>query len=222
MLESLATATGIQLGVLGVGLVPSDGWVTPTDIPSSEADALKLLYDLTDGDNWTDNTNWGTDTTANNWFGVNVAGENVEDIDLGGNNLNGSVATFQINDFSSIDDFRLDQTSTSGDISSWVLSASQRIFRIQTTNISGAPILTSAVVLLQYFYQNCSLSQANVDAVLQEIYDNRFNFTQSTPFLNIGGTNSAPSAAGLALIVILTTDPGAEGFNTWAITSTAP
>ena len=32
--------------------------------------ALMALYDATDGENWKDNTNWGTDADLDDWYGV--------------------------------------------------------------------------------------------------------------------------------------------------------
>ena len=69
-----------------------DTWVTPTDIPLAEAIALRWLYDNTAGDSWTTNTNWGQTTTANDWFGVTVAGGQVTQLALSNNNLVGTVA----------------------------------------------------------------------------------------------------------------------------------
>ena len=34
--------------------------------------ALMALYEATDGDNWADNTNWGTDEPLVNWYGVST------------------------------------------------------------------------------------------------------------------------------------------------------
>ena len=289
-LNTLASKRG-QLGTLAVGR-PSDGWVTPTDIPLAETNALKLLYDLTDGANWTNNTNWGLTETANDWFGVTVSGGDVTEIKLFSNNLIGSVATWQPNVFSGLLQLRLfsnsgivgdisswifpasllgillhvtnisgdisglvlpsgltayflDSTNISGDISGLVLPSGLITLRLNTTSVSGdlsglgipanvqnlyihstavngAPDLTSAVKLNDFRYQDCVLPEADVDANLLVIYNRRASFTNATPTLNIGGSNSAPSATGIAHIVELTTDPGAEGFNKWIITYTAP
>src|SRR6056297_48804 len=54
------------------------------DVPSREADALIKFYNATDGDNWTTNTNWCTDTTVGNWYGVTVEDGHVTELDLNG------------------------------------------------------------------------------------------------------------------------------------------
>jgi len=54
--------------------------------------ALVALYNATNGDNWTDNENWLTDTPLDDWFGVNTDGNgNVITINLSGNNLTGEL-----------------------------------------------------------------------------------------------------------------------------------
>jgi len=66
-----------------------DTGFTSTDVPQAEADALIAFYDATDGDSWTDNTGWGTDTTVGDWYGVTVSGGHVTALNLNGNTLNG-------------------------------------------------------------------------------------------------------------------------------------
>ncbi|PID48114.1 MAG: Two component regulator three Y domain protein [Proteobacteria bacterium] len=55
--------------------------------------ALRALYDSTNGDSWTNNTNWKTTTSICDWYGVtcNEAGTNVIEIYLYNNNLAGSI-----------------------------------------------------------------------------------------------------------------------------------
>jgi outer membrane protein assembly factor BamD (BamD/ComL family) len=62
-----------------------------TEIPQTECEALVALYISTDGDNWTDNTNWLVTSTPSDWFGVTVSGSNVSYINLWNNRLTGSV-----------------------------------------------------------------------------------------------------------------------------------
>jgi hypothetical protein len=71
-------------------------------IPQVERDALMALYNATDGDNWTVNTNWlgevGTECT---WHGVTCSGGHVWELDLPWNNLSGEIPP-QIGDLSSL------------------------------------------------------------------------------------------------------------------------
>jgi hypothetical protein len=57
------------------------------DVPSSEANALIDFYNATDGDNWTTNTGWCTDTTVGNWDGVTVEDGHVTILTLSNNSL---------------------------------------------------------------------------------------------------------------------------------------
>ncbi|MGD2092317.1 MAG: SBBP repeat-containing protein, partial [Candidatus Aminicenantes bacterium] len=76
--------------------------ISPPSIPALQRDALIALYNSTDGDNWTDNTNWrlpGDPTqfndpgTEHTWFGVTCTADhtNVIEINLPGNFLNGTL-----------------------------------------------------------------------------------------------------------------------------------
>ncbi|CAN0280957.1 unnamed protein product, partial [Ectocarpus sp. 12 AP-2014] len=65
-------------------------------IMSTDRAALVALYNATDGDNWTNNTNWNTDAPLGQWYGtgrVNDQGRVVM-LDLRNNNLKGSFTMF--------------------------------------------------------------------------------------------------------------------------------
>jgi len=53
--------------------------------------ALVALYDSTNGDSWTNNTNWLTSQPVSNWFGITVTNERVTQIRLDLNNLVGTI-----------------------------------------------------------------------------------------------------------------------------------
>ena len=58
--------------------------------PLSDRDILEILYKTTGGPAWFNSTNWLTDPTVRDWFGVSVDGEGrVRFLDLTGNNLSG-------------------------------------------------------------------------------------------------------------------------------------
>ncbi|MDW8850107.1 hypothetical protein SD960_08400 [Flavobacterium sp. MMLR14_040] len=69
------------------------------DIPQSEKDALKALYDSTGGVNWKDKRGWDFNTpvtswdsaTQTGWWGIYLNSGHVNTIDLGYNNLNGQI-----------------------------------------------------------------------------------------------------------------------------------
>lgn len=62
-----------------------------TGISQVQCEALEDLYDATSGDNWSNNTNWGTDTAVNTWEGVYLNGVNIDILVLDNNNLTGTV-----------------------------------------------------------------------------------------------------------------------------------
>lgn len=76
--------------------------VAVLDIPQTEKDALKLLYDSTNGDNWTNKNNWDFSTpvtswdytTKTGWYGVEVENGHVVSLYLRSNNLTNSQGPF--------------------------------------------------------------------------------------------------------------------------------
>ncbi len=58
-------------------------------VVQSDRDALIALYNATDGPNWTHNDNWNTNARVYNWYGVQVEGDRVSEINLDNNNLRG-------------------------------------------------------------------------------------------------------------------------------------
>src|SRR5688572_29847123 len=59
-----------------------------TTIPESECQALRDLYNSTDGDNWRKNDNWNGLSPPCEWYGVICAGGHVTALILPKNNLN--------------------------------------------------------------------------------------------------------------------------------------
>ena len=65
--------------------------ITVASVDQNDYDALVALYNSTDGDNWTDNTNWLSDESIDAWYGITVEDARVTRIALGNNNLSGSI-----------------------------------------------------------------------------------------------------------------------------------
>lgn len=72
---------------------------SPCSVTTTDSLALVALYNATDGDNWTDNSNWLIGPVCD-WFGITVTGNRVTQIILGdidnnppqiGNNLTGTI-----------------------------------------------------------------------------------------------------------------------------------
>ncbi len=77
-----------------------------------ETDSLALLsiYQSTDGDNWTNNTNWLSAEPVSTWHGITVSGDRVTKIELSNNNLQGSFP-LDINDLTVLVELKIDQNT---------------------------------------------------------------------------------------------------------------
>ncbi len=62
-----------------------------TDIPKTECKALEALYNTTDGDNWSTNTDWLSTITPCTWYAVTCENGHVTGLDLTNNNLKGTI-----------------------------------------------------------------------------------------------------------------------------------
>lgn len=87
--------------------------MTLTDLEQDSV-ALVALYNSTDGDNWTDNTNWLTGA-VNTWFGITVTGNRVTGIDLRNNNLVGELPP-EIGDLNQLTSLVVNSNQLSGPI----------------------------------------------------------------------------------------------------------
>jgi len=63
-----------------------------SEIPAIECEALLALYDSTNGTGWITQTNWLTNDTPCNWYGVGCTNGHVTGIDLNTNNLDGLIS----------------------------------------------------------------------------------------------------------------------------------
>lgn len=219
----------IASGVLG-GSGPT--WVTPTDIPASEAAALKSLYDLTNGASWTNKTNWGKTLTAANWYGLTLSGGKVIYIDLHLNNLVGNAAAWTPQSFTTLQRLYLYENALlTGPMTGWTIPATLVYWRTYTTALTSVPSMASAVAMKGMRFDGCSWTQANVDALLLAIYTRWATgaLTAPAPSINVSGTNAAPSGAyadedppttGLGACFEICTDPEETEYATWTATVT--
>ena len=90
--------TGVATGSAEVTVTASDGILSATQTFSAivrrptNREVLEILYDETDGDNWTNNTNWLTDWPLDAWYGVYTDAEGlVERLHLYHNGLSGPI-----------------------------------------------------------------------------------------------------------------------------------
>jgi len=120
------------------------------DIPSSERDALIALYNSTNGDDWTDNTNWnGPAGTEDTWYGVTVESDHVTQINLSDNNLDGTIPS-AIGDLTS-----LTTLSLAGNILEGSLPTS-------LTNLTG---LTTLLIDYNALYTNSGSLQTFLNGI---------------------------------------------------------
>jgi hypothetical protein len=65
---------------------------SPTPVPTTEHDVLMALYESTNGDDWSDNSGWGTKRDICKWHGLTCNDErSVKQLELSQNNLTGSI-----------------------------------------------------------------------------------------------------------------------------------
>ncbi|MEW4922783.1 immunoglobulin domain-containing protein [Algibacter sp. 2305UL17-15] len=131
----------IQLNEMGVytcyafnslisGLTPRTGIATLNRVPSlhPEYDALVAFYNATDGDNWTNNTNWLTDAPINSWYGVGTlygdGNSLVTALYLNNNNLTGVIPD-EIGDFSNLFNLELGGNNLTGSIPQSITNLTQ-------------------------------------------------------------------------------------------------
>ncbi len=70
----------------------SSNWVnSEAGFPVSEYDALAAFYTSANGNSWTNSTNWLTDDIFN-WYGLEVTANSVSALELGSNNLSGTIS----------------------------------------------------------------------------------------------------------------------------------
>ena len=221
----------MPLMTIGTGrALISGGGFHVSDVPQVEGDALIWLYQHTNGPSWTTHTNWLVTPTVTNWFGITVAGGHVTQMDLNNNNLVGNISAFPVHAWAALQNLYLYTSSISGDISSWTLPAGMKSLRVNGTGISGTPVININTAMREYYYHDCGLTQANVNAILLSVYNRRMAFTFATPSLNIGGTNIAPSGVyqaacppttGKEYAYELVNDSCGSGHIKWAVAFTA-
>ena len=77
---------------------------------------LVAFYNATNGDDWTDNTNWLSDAPIDQWYGVAIdAGGRVQSLRLGGNGLSGTVPP-EIGRLSNLRELSLSDNRLTGEI----------------------------------------------------------------------------------------------------------
>lgn len=81
-----------------------------------EREALIAFYKATDGDNWTNNTNWCTDADITTWYGISVRDRHVVSMNLYKNNLSGTLPE-EIGDLQYLFEIMLSSNNLTGHLS---------------------------------------------------------------------------------------------------------
>ncbi len=124
-----------------------------------ERDALMALYNATDGANWANNTNWGTEIPIWNWHGVNVdpVRNRVVGLDLEYNQLSGSIPT-EIGNLTNLEYLNISRNQLSGSIPTEIGNLSSLEFLYLSDNqLSGsipAEIGNLNNLMLLFLYNN--------------------------------------------------------------------
>ena len=63
----------------------------PEQSLAADRDVLVVLYNATDGVNWTNRTNWLSDSDLSTWHGITISNEQIISLDLANNNLTGEL-----------------------------------------------------------------------------------------------------------------------------------
>lgn len=118
-------------------------FLTKAQVSQLEFDALVALYNSTNGDSWTDNSNWnistGTkDDVTNDWFGITVANGHVTTIQLYDNNLVGTLPS-NIGDFPQLRIITLLNNKLSGSIPAEIGNLTSLTYlHLATNELSGS------------------------------------------------------------------------------------
>ncbi|MDE2793521.1 MAG: hypothetical protein OXL34_01775, partial [Gemmatimonadota bacterium] len=107
--SATATVTATDPG----GLFTSQGF--EVTVGSGDRDILEALYEATNGNSWTTNTNWMTDRPLDEWYGVVASREQVTALRLGRNNLTGSIPP-EIGNLTNLVQLRLHSNDLTGPI----------------------------------------------------------------------------------------------------------
>jgi Leucine-rich repeat (LRR) protein len=86
-----------------------------TTLPLAECEALVTLYESTDGENWTDNTDWNQTNEPCTWFGITCQNNSVTHLLLPDNNLNGPLPS-EVGNLSGLISLNLNDNNLSGGI----------------------------------------------------------------------------------------------------------
>ncbi len=109
------------------------------DGESPDRNALVVVYNITGGPNWANNTNWLSDAPMCEWHGVATdSSGRVTDLDLGANRLNGRIPA-ELSSLSRLSLLNVDRNRLSGKIPAGLGALSElRQLRLDRNQLTGA------------------------------------------------------------------------------------
>ncbi len=152
----------------------------PQSVPVAERDALIDLYNATNGNAWTTNTNWNSTTPESEWHGITVNNGHVTEIDLSFNNLDGNIST-SVTDLSFLESLSFRNNSISGTLPDLSTVPSLQNVDIQFNDFSFADLEThfsTNTTITQFLYE----TQNNIDneSIIDATLGSDYNLTTST------------------------------------------
>lgn len=162
--------------------------------------ALIALYEATDGDNWTNNTNWCTDAPLYEWYGVymNGSGLPVRHVSLSDNNLNGYIPE-EIGDF---EDELLSLSLSYNKLSGELPKSMSKLTKLEELYLYRNQLEGEVATIINKMtnLHSLSLSQNNFSGNLPEVNDNMLaygaqenNFTGGIPASHIKAFEPNPN-----------------------------
>ena len=146
--------------------VDTDAELEPEESP--DRDVLIALYDVTNGENWTNNTNWCTNAPLSEWYGVLTDSEGrVIDLRLYGNNLVGSIPAV-LGNLSNLRSLYLNDNQLTGDIPAELGNLSQlEDLNLQINQLTGSiPIELGNLSNLRSLYLSDNQLTGNIPVEL--------------------------------------------------------
>ncbi len=125
--------------------------VLKNGVLAKDYDALAALYNSTDGDNWTDKTNWMSTEPVSDWKGVVISGMRIVELDVSENNLTGTVPA-QLGNLDSLTLLMMYRNNLSGDLPSELANLKKiKTFTLSSNNFSGSfPSVLTQMPSLEY------------------------------------------------------------------------
>ncbi|MBD3274808.1 MAG: T9SS type A sorting domain-containing protein [Candidatus Marinimicrobia bacterium] len=99
--------------------------------------ALEALTNELDGSNWTDNTNWMSDESFNNWFGLTATEGRVTTLDLPANNMSGDLPA-EVGELRFLENIDISDNNVSGSFDQFLDVTTLVNVNLNSNNISGS------------------------------------------------------------------------------------